>query len=136
MKHFITGGLGLTVLLLAGLTVCRNSLPQTVQSQIDSFKEEATDKAAESIKESILSQLDDFIHSSDSNNEIVISEEDKVALEASIDDYLDSYDWNTEELEKVKSELSSFWKELSEKNSASSFSKEELNKKLNEILRQ
>lgn len=135
MKRFVFGGLGMAALLSASLTSCKAMMPETVQSQIDTIKEDATDKIAEDAKETFLSQLDEFIQNDALNSSIGFSEEEKEALESSIDDYLNNYDWNTEELEKTKSDLSSFWEELSKQAESSSLTKEDINKKLDEILK-
>ena len=127
MKRFVFGGLGMAALLSASLTSCKAMMPETVQSQIDTIKEDATDKIAEDAKETFLSQLDEFIQNDALNSSIGFSEEEKEALESSIDDYLNNYDWNTEELEKTKSDFSSFLEELSKQAESCSFVRQSCN---------
>lgn len=131
MKQLVIGGL--VLLFSAALTSCQSLSSETVQSQINSIKEEAADKAVSDIKNSLLSQIDAFMQN---DTDIGLTDENAKALENSINDYLDNYDWNTDELENAKKEISSFLEEIAKQADSSHFTKDELNHKLNEILNQ
>lgn len=126
MKRLIVFGL----IIMATMVSCQEQLPEQIREQFSKQEEEKVSEAGEEMKEALLAQLDEFIHNKDISESLGISETEQLELEQSFENYIDSYELDSEELEHAIDSFKALLK------NAEGLTKEELDEKLAKMLEQ
>lgn len=126
MKRLIVFGL----IIMATMVSCQEQLPEQIREQFSKQDEERVSEAGEEMKEALLAQLDEFIHNKDISESLGISETEQLELEQSFENYIDSYELDSEELEHAIDSFKALLK------NAEGLTKEELDEKLAKMLEQ
>lgn len=126
MKRLIVFGL----IIMATMVSCQEQLPEQIREQFFKQDEERVSEAGEEMKEALLAQLDEFIHNKDISESLGISETEQLELEQSFENYIDSYELDSEELEHAIDSFKALLK------NAEGLTKEELDEKLAKMLEQ
>lgn len=135
MKHIILKSICTIGLLGVLLSSCQSHFPDEIQSKFESSKDVVSGKFSNAMLDLIKEQLKDFINSNDLKDSLGLTEEEQDELQDSLDSYLNSYEWNPEELEKTKQDIIELFNDVFP-DSNFNITDEELNKKLDEILNQ
>lgn len=135
MKLIVVKLFCMTGLLCVSLSSCQDMLPDSLQSKMNSTKDVISEKVSDTVTDLLEQQLHDFIYSDDLKSSLGLTDDGQSALDESINSYLENYDWNTEDYDEVKDELLHMIEDFSNEKDFS-ISKEELNQKLDEILKQ
>lgn len=126
MKRLIVFGL----IIMATMVSCQEQLPEQIREQFSKQDEERVSEAGEEMKEALLAQLDEFIHNKDISESLGISETEQLELEQSFENYIDSYELDSEEVEHAIDSFKALLK------NAEGLTKEELDEKLAKMLEQ
>lgn len=133
MKTLIWKGLAIAAVLVAGLSSCKGEVAEKIQNTMDSAKSDMQEMAADEVQKAIQKQIDSFLQSSEFEERLGVSEEQKEQIQQSFKEYLSSYDFGTEDIDEVKEGLADLAKEIAD-STDTKISKEEINEKLSEIL--
>ena len=110
------------------MTSCQDQLPQEVQEQWEEKQDEVVSAVSNEMKKALEAQLDEFLQSDDLENSLGFSKEQVTQIEQSLEEYIDDYEFDTEALTNLTEELGLLLDE------AKGLTKEELQAKLDEIL--
>lgn len=110
------------------MTSCQDQLPQEVQEQWEEKQDEVVSAVSNEMKKALEAQLDEFLQSDDLENSLGFSKEQVSQIEQSLEEYIDDYEFDTEALTNLTEELGLLLDE------AKGLNKEELQAKLDEIL--
>ena len=111
------------------LTSCQKQLPETIQEQWEEKQDEVVSAVADEMKKALKSQLDEFIQNDDLEESLGLSEDQISQLEQSIQQYVDTYEFDAEALTQLTGELENLLDETK------GLTKEELQAELDEILK-
>ena len=130
MKKMIISIAALLGVSSMALNSCEDQLPQEVQEQFEEVQEETKSKVSSEMKKALIAQIDEFLQSSDLEESLGFSQEQLAQTEQSITQYIENYDFDTEELTKIVGEVEKLLEDTE------GLSKEEIQEKLNEMLEQ
>lgn len=128
MKKLIISVAALFGISSMAMTSCQEQLPQEVQEQWEEKQDEVISVVSNEMKKALEAQLDEFLQSDDLENSLGFSQEQVSQIEQSVEEYIDNYEFDTEALTKLTGELELLLDE------AKGLTKEELQAKLDEIL--
>ena len=128
MKKLIISVAALFGISSMAMTSCQDQLPQEVQEQWEEKQDEVVSAVSNEMKKALEAQLDEFLQSDDLENSLGFSKEQVSQIEKSLEEYVDNYEFDTEALTKLTGELELLLDE------AKGLTKEELQAKLDEIL--
>ena len=128
MKKLIISVAALFGISSMAMTSCQDQLPQEVQEQWEEKQDEVVSAVSNEMKKALEAQLDEFLQSEDLENSLGFSQEQVSQIEKSVEEYIDNYEFDTETLTKLTDELEFLV------NEAKGLTKEELQAKLDEIL--
>lgn len=128
MKKLIISVTALFGISSMAMTSCQEQLPQEVQEQWEEKQDEVVSVVSNEMKKALEAQLDEFLQSDDLENSLGFSQEQVSQIEHSLEEYVDNYEFDTEALTKLADELELLLDE------AKGLTKEELQAKLDEIL--
>lgn len=111
------------------MTSCQEQLPQEVQEQWEEKQDEVVSAVSNEMKKALEAQLDEFLQSDDLENSLGFSQEQVSQIKQSLEEYVDNYEFDTETLTKLSDEIELLLDE------AKGLTKEELQAKLDEILK-
>ena len=111
------------------LTSCQKQLPETIQEQWEEKQDEVVSAVADEMKKALKSQLDEFVQNDDLEESLGLSEDQISQLEQSIEQYVDTYEFDAEALTQLTGELENLLDETK------GLTKEELQAELDEILK-
>lgn len=112
------------------MTSCEEYLPQGVQEQLEEKQSEAKEKVSDELKKALMDQVDDFFHSDDLEESLGFSEEQLEEAKQEINQYIQDYDFDSGALTQVIDEMKNLF------DGTEGLSKEEIQKKLDEMLQQ
>lgn len=112
------------------MTSCEEYLPQGVQEQLEEKQSEAKEKVSDELKKALMDQVDDFFHSDDLKESLGFSEEQLEEAKQEINQYIQDYDFDSGALTQVIDEMKNLF------DGTEGLSKEEIQKKLDEMLQQ
>lgn len=110
------------------MTSCQDQLPQEVQEQWEEKQDEVVSAVSGEMKKALKAQMDEFLSSDDLEESLGFTQEQLSQIEQSLEQYVDSYEFDAESLTKLTDE----WELLVDE--AKGLTKEELQAKLDEIL--
>ena len=110
------------------MTSCQEQLPQTVQEQWEEKQDEVVSAVSAEMQKALKAQLNEFVQNDDLEESLGISAEQVSQLEQSIERYVEEYEFDTEALTKLASELENLVDE------AKGLTKEEVQAELDKIL--
>lgn len=128
MKKIIISIAALLGVSSMALNSCKDRLPQEVQEQFEEVQEQAKSKVSSEMKKALIAQIDEFLQSSDLEESLGFSKEQLDKTQQSITQYIENYDFDTEELTKLVGEV----EELLE--DTNGLGKDDIQKKLDELL--
>lgn len=128
MKKLIISVAALFGISSMAMTSCQDQLPQEVQEQWEEKQDEVVSVVSNEMKKALEAQLDEFLQSDDLENSLGFSQEQVSQIEQSLEEYVDNYEFDMEALTKLTDELEILLDE------AKGLTKEELQAKLDEIL--
>lgn len=128
MKKIIISIAALLGVASIALNSCKDRLPQEVQEQFEQVQEQAKSKVSSEMKKALIAQIDEFLQSSDLEESLGFSKEQLDKTQQSITQYIENYDFDTEELTKLVGEV----EELLE--DTNGLAKDDIQKKLDELL--
>ena len=111
------------------LTSCQKQLPETIQEQWEEKQDEVVSAVADEMKKALKTQLDEFVQNDDLEESLGLSEGQISQLEQSIQQYVDTYEFDAEALTQLTGELENLLDETK------GLTKEELQAELDEILK-
>lgn len=130
MKRLILMAAALIGVACVVMTSGEKFLPQGVQAQIEEKQSEAKDKVSDELKKALMDQVDDFFHSDDLEESLGFSEEQLEETKQEIEQYIQDYEFDTGALMQAVDEMKNLF------DGTEGLSKEEIQKKLDEILQQ
>ena len=110
------------------MTSCQDQLPQEVQEQWEEKQDEVASAVSAEMKKALKAQMDEFLQSDDLEESLGFTQEQLSQIEQSLEQYVDSYEFDAESLTKLTDDLELLVDE------AKGLTKEELQAKLDEIL--
>lgn len=111
------------------LTACQKQLLETIQEKWEEKQEEVVSAVSAEMKKALKAQLDEFVQSDDLEESLGLSEEQISELEQSIEQYVDTYEFDKEALAELTGQLENLLDETK------GLTKEELQAELDEILK-
>ncbi len=130
MKRLILMAAALIGAVCVVMTSCEEYLPQGVQEQLEEKQSEAKEKVSDELKKALMDQVDDFFHSDDLEESLGFSEEQLEEAKQEINQYIQDYDFDSGALTQVIDEMKNLF------DGTEGLSKEEIQKKLDEMLQQ
>ena len=130
MKRLILMAAALIRAVCVVMTSCEEYLPQGVQEQFEEKQSEAKEKVSDELKKALMDQVDDFFHSDDLEESLGFSEEQLEEAKQEINQYIQDYDFDSGALTQVIDEMKNLF------DGTEGLSKEEIQKKLDEMLQQ
>lgn len=130
MKRLILMAAALIGAVCVVMTSCEEYLPQGVQEQFEEKQSEAKEKVSDELKKALMDQVDDFFHSDDLEESLGFSEEQLEEAKQEINQYIQDYDFDSGALTQVIDEMKNLF------DGTEGLSKEEIQKKLDEMLQQ
>ena len=128
MKKIIISVAALLGVSSVALNSCEEQLPQSVQEQFKETQDEVKSKVSNEMKEAMIAQIDEFLHSDDLEESLGFSEEQIAETEQSITQYIEDYELDMGTLTDFVSEVKLLFDETQ------GLSKEEIQAKLDEML--
>lgn len=128
MKKIIISIAALLGVSSVALNSCENRLPEEVQGQFEEVQKQTKSKVSGEMKKALIAQIDEFLQSSDLEESLGFSQEQLDKTQQSIAQYIENYDFDTEELTKLVGEV----EELLE--DTNGLSKDDIQNKLDELL--
>lgn len=130
MKRLILMAAALIGSVCVVMTSCEEYLPQGVQEQFEEKQSEAKEKVSDELKKALMDQVDEFFQSDDLEESLGFSEEQLEETKQAIDQYIQDYDFDSGALTQVIDEMKNLFE------GTDGLSKEEIQKKLDEMLQQ
>ncbi|MCI7791169.1 MAG: hypothetical protein MR531_10420 [Lachnospiraceae bacterium] len=130
MKRLILMAAALIGAVCVVMTSCEEYLPQGVQEQFEEKQSEAKEKVSDELKKALMDQVDEFFQSDDLEESLGFSEEQLEETKQAIDQYIQDYDFDSGALTQVIDEMKNLFE------GTDGLSKEEIQKKLDEMLQQ
>ena len=130
MKRLILMAAALIGAVCVVMTSCEEYLPQGVQEQFEEKQSEAKEKVSDELKKALMDQVDEFFQSDDLEESLGFSEEQLEETKQAIDQYIQDYDFDSGALTQVIDEMKNLFE------GTDGLSKEEIKKKLDEMLQQ
>ena len=130
MKRLILMAAALIGAVFVVMTSCEEYLPQGVQEQFEEKQSEAKEKVSDELKKALMDQVDEFFQSDDLEESLGFSEEQLEETKQAIDQYIQDYDFDSGALTQVIDEMKNLFE------GTDGLSKEEIQKKLDEMLQQ
>lgn len=130
MKRLILMAAALIGAVCVVMTSCEEYLPQGVQEQFEEKQSEAKEKVSDELKKALMDQVDEFFQSDDLEESLGFSEEQLEETKQAIDQYIQDYDFDSGALTQVIDEMKNLF------DGTEGLSKEEIQKKLDEMLQQ
>ena len=130
MKRLILMAAALIGAVCVVMTSCEEYLPQGVQEQFEEKRSEAKEKVSDELKKALMDQVDEFFQSDDLEESLGFSEEQLEETKQAIDQYIQDYDFDSGALTQVIDEMKNLFE------GTDGLSKEEIQKKLDEMLQQ
>lgn len=130
MKRLILMAAALIGAVCVVMTSCEEYLPQGVQEQFEEKQSEAKEKVSDELKKALMDQVDEFFQSDDLEESLGFSEEQLEETKQAIDQYIQDYDFDSGALTQVIDEMKNLFE------GTEGLSKEEIQKKLDEMLQQ
>ena len=130
MKRLILMAAALIGAVCVVMTSCEEYLPQGVQEQFEQKQSEAMEKVSDELKKALMDQVDEFFQSDDLEESLGFSEEQLEETKQAIDQYIQDYDFDSGALTQVIDEMKNLFE------GTDGLSKEEIQKKLDEMLQQ
>lgn len=130
MKRLILMAAALIGAVCVVMTSCEEYLPQGVQEQFEEKQSEAKEKVSDELKKALMDQVDEFFQSDDLEESLGFSEEQLEETKQAIDQYIQDYDFDSGALTQVINEMKNLFE------GTEGLSKEEIQKKLDEMLQQ
>lgn len=130
MKRLILMAAALIGAVCVVMTSCEEYLPQGVQEQLEEKQSEAKEKVSDELKKALMDQVDEFFQSDDLEESLGFSEEQLEEAKQEINQYIQDYDFDSGALTQVIDEMKNLF------DGTEGLSKEEIQKKLDEMLQQ
>ena len=130
MKRLILMAAALIGAVCVVMTSCEEYLPQGVQEQFEEKQSEAKEKVSDELKKALMDQVDEFFQSDDLEESLGFSEEQLEEAKQEINQYIQDYDFDSGALTQVIDEMKNLF------DGTEGLSKEEIQKKLDEMLQQ
>ena len=130
MKRLILMAAALIGAVCVVMTSCEEYLPQGVQEQFEEKQSEAKEKVSDELKKALMDQVDEFFQSDDLEESLGFSEKQLEETKQAIDQYIQDYDFDSGALTQVIDEMKNLFE------GTDGLSKEEIQKKLDEMLQQ